>query len=60
MKKYKTIIKRSISPDGRAVSEAKIIIVEDGETQVSHFVSTKVSRGYSNSSSSSSSASCSQ
>jgi hypothetical protein len=54
MKKYKTIIKRTISSDGCAISEAKITIVEDGETQVSQFVSTKVSRGYGSSSSSSS------
>jgi hypothetical protein len=54
MKKYKTIIKRTISPDGCAISEAKSKIVKDGETQVTQFVSTKITRGYSSSSSSSS------
>ncbi|MFM9266555.1 hypothetical protein [Tychonema sp. BBK16] len=55
MKKYKTIIKRTSSPDGCATSEAKSTIVEDGETKVSQFVSTKVSNTSSSSSSSSSS-----
>ena len=54
MKRFKTIIRRTISPDGCAISEAKSKIVEDDETKVSQFVSTKVSGGYSRSSSSSS------
>lgn len=59
MKKYKTIIKRTVSPDGCAISEAKSTIVEDGEAQVSQFVSTKVSSSSSSYSSSSSSSSSS-
>lgn len=55
MKKSKTTIERMISVDGFAIAEATSTTVKDGATQVTQFVSAKVSRGYSSSSSSSSS-----